>query len=131
MDKNCCISFQVEQLELRILNNRKRHSWLHSHIWFSGFLLYKLSFNEKKKFGSLYSLIALADNECHLTLEGILSAKKVDSIIHKLLLFYAIMSQLYDNQIKFEVTLHFWLIWPTVRHSTHICLFCSWLTCHT
>ena len=22
----------------------------------------------------------------------------------------------YDNHIKFEVSLHFWLIWPTVRH---------------
>ena len=37
-----------------------------------------------------------------LTLEGILLAKKLDRITHKLLLSY-----IYDNHIKFEVSLHF------------------------
>ena len=36
-------------------------------------------------------------------------------VTYKLLLFNAIIIHIYDNHIKFEVSLHFWRIWPTVR----------------
>ena len=49
-------------------------------------------------------------------MEGIFSTKKLDSLTPKLLLFHAIITHIYDNNIKFEVSLHFWRIWPTVRH---------------
>ena len=29
--------------------------------------------------------------------------------------FHAIITHIYDYHIKFEVSLHFWRIWPTVR----------------
>jgi hypothetical protein len=32
-----------------------------------------------------------------------------------LIYFHAIITHIYDNHIKFEVNLHFWQIWPTVR----------------
>ena len=40
---------------------------------------------------------------------GIHIAKKLGSLTHKLLICH-----IYDNYIKFEVSLHFWWIWPTV-----------------
>ena len=36
-------------------------------------------------------------------------SKKLGSLTRKLLI-----SHIYDNHIKFEVSLHFWWIWPTV-----------------
>ena len=60
----------------------------------------------------------IADYECCLTLEGIFSTtKKLDGLTHKLLLFHTIIGHVYVNHIKFEVSLYFWRIWPTVRRS--------------
>ena len=41
--------------------------------------------------------------------------KKLDSLTHKLLPFHYIITHIYENHIKFEVSLHFWRIWPSVR----------------
>ena len=30
-------------------------------------------------------------------------------------MFHAIITNIYDNHIKFEVSLHSWRIWPTVQ----------------
>ena len=43
---------------------------------------------------------------------GIRIAKKLGSLTHKLLICH-----IYDNYIKFEVSLRFWGIWPTARHA--------------
>ena len=48
---------------------------------------------------------------------------KVESVVyqvlsHKLLSFHAIITPIYDNHINFEVSSHFWEIWPTVCRST-------------
>ena len=56
----------------------------------------------------MYLLIENASYNCSLTLEGILSAKNL-----QLLLFHSIITHIYH--IKFEVSLHFRRIWPTVR----------------
>ena len=40
-----------------------------------------------------------------------------NKLTHKLLLFHAIKPLIYNNLIKFEVSLHFWRIWPTVSRS--------------
>ena len=71
----------------------------------------------------LYPLIVDANYDCWLTLAEIFSAKKLDSLTHKLLLFHALITHINDNHIKFEVTLHFWRIWPTVRRSSRALLF--------
>ena len=55
----------------------------------------------------MYLFILAAAYNCSLTLEGILSAKKLE-----LLLFHSIITHIYH--IKFEVSLHFRRIWPTV-----------------
>ena len=40
--------------------------------------------------------------------------KKLDSLTHKLQLYHSIITHIYDNHIIFEVSLHFWRIWPSV-----------------
>ena len=55
--------------------------------------------------------MVVAAYDCGLALEAILSAKKQN----KLRLFHSIITHIYDNHIQFEVSLHFWWIWPSVR----------------
>ena len=45
---------------------------------------------------------------------NIFNEKQLDGLTHKLLLFNSIIGHIYDNHIKFEVSLHVWEIWPTV-----------------
>ena len=45
-----------------------------------------------------------------------------NKLTHKLLLFHAIITHIYDNHIMFEVSLHFWWIWPTVRRRVMVVL---------
>ena len=49
---------------------------------------------KRNQSGILYPLIVVANYDCCLTLEGMFSAKKLDSITHKLLLFHSISSSL-------------------------------------
>ena len=41
--------------------------------------------------------------------------RDLHGLINKLLLFNTVITHIYDNHIKFEVSLHFWRIWPTLR----------------
>ena len=43
----------------------------------------------------------------------------LDSLTHKLLPFHSIITYIYENHIKFEVSLHFWRIWPSVRRAAN------------
>ena len=58
-----------------------------------------------------------------MTSEGTLSAKKLDSLTHKLLLGHAIITHIYDNHVKFEVSQHFWRKEPSVQRTATI----SWV----
>ena len=42
-------------------------------------------------------------------------------LTHKLLLFHAIITHIYDNHINFEVSLHFRWIWPNVWRLEALC----------
>ena len=88
---------------------------IQSHIWFGGLLLYKISFKfkQKKKEKELVWDFVSFDSSCWLWL--LLNfGSNIFSLTHKLLLFHAIITHIYDYHIKFEVSLHFWRIWPTV-----------------
>ena len=72
----------------------------------------------------MYPWIRVADYHFCLTLEGMLSAKKLDKNSQITIVPHANLTHIYDNHIKFKVSLHFWWIWPTVT-VTHAAVMCT------